>query len=381
MAGPQRVGFVMEQTLGHVTFGKNLRAGMSQMTEIDSVWMPISADQSPRFAGLSNLPMSWAARGSLRAYGTAREVGLRSRLDALFFHTQTLALLSPLLARTTPTIVSLDATPLNYDTIGPHYGHFADPRSPIEKLKQAVYRRLFASASWLVPWSMWVRDSLCRDYGVDPARISVVPPGVDLSLFADSEAQQRAAGPVRILFVGGDFERKGGQLLLDCFRAGISAECELHLVTPYPVPPGPGIHVYPDLTPNDPRLMALYRTADIFALPTYADCLGIAALEAMAAGLPVVSTRVGALPEVVEHGRSGLLVQAGSAEQLGRALRRLAADSDLRERMARRGRELAELHFDLRCNAVRVAAAIANGIDQWNRGSVMGQLDCGRALR
>ena len=57
--------------------------------------------------------------------------------------------------------------------------------------------------------------------------------------------------------------------------------------------PGPGIHVYRDVTPNSDLLRRLYAEADLFALPTLADCFPLAIQEAMAAGLPVVATGIG----------------------------------------------------------------------------------------
>jgi len=372
----------MEQALGHVTYARNLRKALDGYARLDPVWLTVDAGTRAGFGSLPGIRRNWAVAGSVQAYEAVRATQRRTALAALFFHTQSIALLSPWLTRTTPTIISLDATPLNYDSIGAHYGHEARPGSPAERLKHALYRRVFQSASCLMPWTGWVRDSLCRDYGVDPDLTTVVPPGVDLSLFAPPQGLPRhAEGPIRVLFVGGDFDRKGGQLLLDCMRDGLAEDCELHIVTRDPVPPTPGIQVYHNLGPNDPRLLALYQTADVFALPTYADCLGIALVEAMAAGLPAVSTTVGAVPEIVEDGGSGILVGPGDGDQLGRALRRLARDRRLRERMGRRSRELAEQRFNVRRTVDGVASAIASGIERWHQRRSIPARDTRGALR
>lgn len=79
----------------------------------------------------------------------------------------------------------------------------------------------------------------------------------------------------------------------------------------------------------------LLRQADVFALPSHFEGLSNAMLEAMAAGLPVAVTRVGGLPDVVEDGRQGLLVEAGDVDALHQALRRLIADPGLRETLGR----------------------------------------------
>jgi glycosyltransferase involved in cell wall biosynthesis len=90
------------------------------------------------------------------------------------------------------------------------------------------------------------------------------------------------------------------------------------------------------------ELGAAYASADVFAFPSDSETLGFAALEAMAAGVPVVAARAGGLPHVVEDGRTGLLVAPGSGPALAEGIRRLIGDGRLRERLAGEGRREAE---------------------------------------
>lgn len=364
------VGFLMEQALGHVTYTKNLQAAFAGHGGLLPEWMPVPFSAGGPLDRLPGLSRNWATRGSLRAYAALQSHGGARRFDALLFHTQTVALLSPLVSRRIPVIISLDATPLNYDRVGAYYGHVAHTGSRVERLKQSLYRRVFTGAAALTTWSQWAKDSLHDDYGIDPDRVRVIHPGVDLSLFPFGvEARAEAGGrPVRILFVGGDFERKGGPELLACMRAGLAETCELHLVTKAAVPETPGVVVHNDLGPNDPRLLALYRAADIFALPTHADCLAVVLGEAMAAGLPVITTAVAGQPEAVQDGVSGSVVAPGDVDALGRALSRLAADPALRHTMGRAGRAIAEERFDVRVNADRLIDVIEDGIARWHHG-------------
>lgn len=81
---------------------------------------------------------------------------------------------------------------------------------------------------------------------------------------------------------------------------------ELHLVTKDRIPPQPGVFAYYDLEPNSPALKRLFFESDIFCLPTLGDCLPMVLSEAGAAGLPLVASRVAAVPEIVRED-TGLL--------------------------------------------------------------------------
>lgn len=92
---------------------------------------------------------------------------------------------------------------------------------------------------------------------------------------------------------------------------------------------------------------ARLAAADVFVLSSRSECMPISVLEAMAAGLPVVATAVGGLPEMVVDGETGFLVAAGDADALRAALARLVADPALRRRMGAAGRRRVEERFDL----------------------------------
>ena len=86
---------------------------------------------------------------------------------------------------------------------------------------------------------------------------------------------------------------------------------------------------------------------DLFVLSSKEEGISLTLIEAMAAGLPIVATRVGGNPEVVVHGETGLLVEAGEKAALANAIETLLAEPDTRRRMGLRGRERAILRFDL----------------------------------
>lgn len=356
---PKRFTFVMEQTLGHIPFAQNLRKTFDNAGEEVSVtWLKVEYSPKSRWEKLPVLRNNWSLRGSLKArLAVGADKRRRGRKPDLYlFHTQVISLLSVgWLPGKAPVIVSLDATPLNYDRVGQAYGHKAG--NPwLERFKFWLNRRAFHKANYLITWSEWARQSLIRDYGVAPGKVEVIPPGTNLAFWQEAAVKrdERNPGKLNILFVGGDFERKGGRLLYEIFQKSLSDRFELHLVTKGEVAESEGVHVYRNVQPNTPALQALFAHADVFVLPTEGDCLPVAITEAMAAGLPVISTRVGAIEEAVKDGENGFLIAPGDGKALRAALNLLAGEPELRQRMGHCSRERADESFDAAKNGQRL---------------------------
>jgi glycosyltransferase involved in cell wall biosynthesis len=349
----RRFVFVIEQGLGHVVHGMNLEKVLEDQPDIDATVLRVRPGETP---GVDPLPFltnwsiqtSWATRCSLRA---------RLRMgpaDAVFIHTQVAALFAKSIMRDVPTIVSLDATPVNFDTMGEVYGH-ARQAAPVEWAKLRVNRRALSGARAIVTWSQWAKASVVDDYQVPADRVHAVYPGVDMAQFQPCVRPQHP-GPARILFVGGDFVRKGGADLVTAVAA-LQGEAELDIVTSTPdidIPRGAPIRIHRNVTPNSGKLAELHAQADIFALPSRGDCNSLAIAEAMATGLPIVATTVGAIPELVRNGHNGILVPPASPDELAHALRLLTADASLRQRMGLASRSIAELEHDTASNWRRI---------------------------
>ena len=90
------------------------------------------------------------------------------------------------------------------------------------------------------------------------------------------------------------------------------------------------------------RLPAALAHADLLVLPSVYEELGTVLLEAMQAGLPVVASRTGGIPDVIEDGANGMLVPSGDPEALARAIDRLLADRDLARRLSEEAQERAK---------------------------------------
>jgi glycosyltransferase involved in cell wall biosynthesis len=230
----------------------------------------------------------------------------------------------------------------------------------VAKLKWRLCRDEFRAATLLHAWSRWAKQSAIDDYGIAAGKVVVNPPGVDLANWARgiAPAANGDGHVLRVLFVGGDFRRKGGELLLRWMREQQRDDVELHLVTKEPVSPQAGVFVYRDLQPNSDQLLGLYHQADLFVLPSLGECFGIATVEAMAAGLPVIASDVGGTADIIDHGHNGFIVKAGDLGDLTAAIDAVLADAGRRAAMSARSRALAEERFDLHRNARRTLGLI-----------------------
>ena len=354
------LGFALEYSLGHTTHAQNLKRVLAGDAAVRPVYVDLPYQDTPgRWTRLPGVRSNWSVRASLGAY-----LGLRpqaGRLDAALFHTQVTSLFSAGLMRRCPSVISLDATPVQYDALGAFYGHSPSGNARIEALKKRLNMRAFGAARHLVAWSEWAKDSLITDYGVVPAKISVIPPGIDTALWEFPAHDKRPKGTVNVLFVGGDFARKGGDTLLAAFQAlPPNLDAHLHLVTQTPdaAEGVPGVTIHRGLTANSAPLRRLFAEADLFAFPTRGDCLPLAVMEAMAAGLPVITTHVGALAEAVTDGHTGLIVPPDDPDALRGALTALIADPGLRGRTGRNAREAARTRFDAATNYCRLLGLV-----------------------
>jgi glycosyltransferase involved in cell wall biosynthesis len=354
---PLRTAFVMEQALGHVTHFQNLSAFMAAQTDIVPTWLPIPFGTTGASRIVPLLRSNWSVRASWRARRALERTLATQPIDTLVFHTQVTSLFSHDMIRRIPTVISLDATPINYDTVAEYYAHRPAGQSFIDRQKYRLNRRVFHAAAKLVTWSAWAQRSLVDDYGVPEDRVHVLAPGAAAAYFeigarrhAGDEMPAGDGHPVNILFVGGDFRRKGGPELLAYMQRSTSARCELHMVTQEVVEAPRNVHVHRELGPNSPALRQLFNEADIFVLPSRAECLAVALMEATAAGLPVITSDVAALPEAVRANESGLLIRPGDVASLATALDALVGSAQLRRRMGRAGYALARDKFDARVN-------------------------------
>jgi glycosyltransferase involved in cell wall biosynthesis len=220
-----------------------------------------------------------------------------------------------------------------------------------------INARSLRAADAIVTWSQWAADSVVNDYGIPEDKVRVIRPGIDLQQFRASDSKPRADdGPVRILFVGGDFVRKGGPTLVEAM-ASLDGRAELDIVTasvPEGIDPGLPVRVHTGLGPGSAPLLELYGRADIFALPSPSECYPLACAEALSFGLPIIACGVGGVPEMVVDGHTGFVIHPAAPGELTQALRTLIHDSGLRRRMGIAGLKMARLEHDADRNCQKI---------------------------
>lgn len=199
---------------------------------------------------------------------------------------------------------------------------------------------IYHNATLVFTRSSNVSRSLTEDYGCNPAMIKCVYAGSNTPVIAQSSRPDHAASQ-NILFVGIDWERKGGPDLLAAFTQVRAAhpQATLTIIGCTPTISQPGVTVLGRVPVAD--LPQYYQQAAVFCLPTKREPFGIVVVEAMAYGLPIVTTNLGAMPDMVIPGENGVLIEPGEVEQLANALNALLADSAARRRYGARSREIA----------------------------------------
>lgn len=335
---------------------KNIQKVVDTKNDIDATWMWIDFHPNDLIARIPPISLNWTLKGGLIARTRFKKM-LRERksFDAVFVnHTIPLMFLRSL-RKEVPVILSLDITPRLLQPYNKWYrGNQGKISSLGEGLKHLMTQRIYQDVAHILPWSRLVKNSLVNDYGVDPKKIEVVPPGIDVHQWNHSEKkdQEKDQDTIHILFVGGDFLRKGGDLLVRIAARSDFKKCIFHFVTrSFQGVIGDNVIVYNNLQANSNALLELYNMADIFALPTRADLSPAALCEAMAFQLPVVATNVGGLDELINDGKNGFIVSTDDEEAFAQRLKSLVASKELRVEFGRRGRALVEEKYAIQKNA------------------------------
>ena len=227
----------------------------------------------------------------------------------------------------------------------------------------------------VVAISTGVADSLAAA-GVDRQRVTVVHSGVDCERFRPPTSQERADARGALNISDTDFvisavgaleQRKGHLYLIEAIGALASpaasskVKCfivgqgSIHRVLQGEIAVSRSLERIKLLgRVDDPR--EILWASDLFAMPSLKEGLGVAALEAMGRGLPVIASDVGGLREVVEDGRSGIVVPPANARAIASAIERLADSAELRSQMGAAARVRVVENYSIETMAARTLA-------------------------
>jgi len=262
--------------------------------------------------------------------------------------------------------------------------HWNSPRQRLKMIRRRLgtFFALRLGADGYIAVSRFLADALASRYLVPRDRVEVVYNGVDVARFSPDvdggtvREKYGLSGKKVVLYLGRLTRYKGAQFLLSAAPRVLKEVPNAHFLIAgslrNDVLDLPGMarrlriegHVtFTGFVPDE-ELPPLYRAADLFCYPSLWEGFGLTPAEAMASGIPVVAFRCTAVPEVVLHGRTGLLVRPGDVSALAQAISELLGDEEKRRRMGEAGREHVSENFRWDLAAQRTEAVYRRALGE-----------------
>jgi len=223
---------------------------------------------------------------------------------------------------------------------------------------QAITQFSILQSDGLTAVSDYLRDQTIRDFAVPPDRIEVIPNFIDTEAWRPGREpchrQKLAPGGEKIVMHISNFRpvKRVEDVVAAFARIRESVPCRLIMVGDGPDRPRAaqkaaelGVQDNVVFLGKHQSVEELLACADLLLLPSETESFGLAALEAMACGAPVIASRTGGLPEVIVDGETGFLCDIGDVDAMGAAGVRLLSDDTLHGRMSAAGRRVAEERF------------------------------------
>ena len=227
------------------------------------------------------------------------------------------------------TVPVIHITDAMYDTLIRYYSKYAKVSSRGLRIGKALQQKVVDEAHALLVASHWAANSAARYYGHEPGRMTVAPMGANFDTSPPPQPLRDNDGPLRLLFAGFDWRRKGGKMALRILRhlRASLPDAEFHIIgcEPSAAQSEPGVVVHGKLDKADPRQAALFqdlfRISHFFLMPSRQEAYGLVYCEACAFTLPPVAADTGGVGEIVRHGENGLLLPEGTgAEDYAQAI-------------------------------------------------------------
>lgn len=246
---------------------------------------------------------------------------------------------------------------------GPYTAYPDTPGSRVKiSLRHFLERLISRCFHRIATVSDSIREYIVREIGIDPRIVITVHNGIPVD--DDLPDARSGTGEVAFIAVGRLAEIKNHQLMLRAFHETLKSGVQARLIIVGDGPERERVDDYRRANRLESKVTLLgFRSdvgellskASVFILTSRYEGISIALLEAMRAGLPVVATRVGGVPETVHDGETGLLVELDDLPGLVKAMLRLAQSAELRREMGRRGRDFLVEEFSLAAMSARYA--------------------------
>lgn len=215
--------------------------------------------------------------------------------------------------------------------------------STIHQLEKITYPRLNA----IITNSHFTSNVLISKYSINPNRVYTIHKSIDLNLYINPSKMINSDHPPRILFVGGNMQRKGLPTLISAAPQIIEtfpnceflivgkdkAENKLKTITKKI---GVNDHFIFLGWKDQQQLIQLYRNANVFVLPSLTEAFGVVILEAMACGIPVIASNVGGIPEIITNGENGITIPPDDSKSLAEVIIKLLQDNKLQAQIIKK---------------------------------------------
>lgn len=324
---------IFTRALGGKTFSKAFEeyvdsVGYSKVTYLNYDSEIYQSYHPPFLFRLSNaLQSAWRIKKKFKDHIKDAE-----EIDAIYFQAYDLTLPFHEIIKTKYTVLALDSTPLNAVKHNLQARKFI-PYSPLNAvlthvLNALMYKRIFKNIDMFLARTELVKTSLIHDYNIPENKIVVTYlPANNLQDKISTISSSR----LELLFVGNDWERKGGDFLLEVFDDECAKHAHLTIVSNdvkvKHIPPRKGLTVINGISNSE--VISLMSKSDVFLFPSWRDELGLVLCEALSQGAAVIARESGAQGELVQNGVNGYIFDLSSTPtEWRRAILELAHSKD-----------------------------------------------------
>ena len=260
-----------------------------------------------------------------------------------------------------------------FDTIVRYYPKYEAMHSRSMRMGHALQRRIVERSAGLLVASRWAARSAAQHYDQPETTFTVAPMGANFETPPPPPAMRTNAGPLKLLFAGYDWDRKGGPLvlaILEVLRRS-EPEAQLHIVgsTPRAAVGQAGVTLHGPLSKSDPHQARLFESlfadAHFFCMPSHQEAYGLVYCEACAYGLPPVARDTGGVGEIVKHGENGLLLPPDAgAETYAHAILDIWGDAQAYRSMQANARQAFEARLNWQAWGASLETVLQGAIQQ-----------------